>query len=339
MKNGLVAALVVVAALLAHAAAADAQPVQLKFAMPLPPQSAIAQRVLVPWAEEVTKSSDGTVSVQTFPGFSVANLGNAYDRLTNGVIDITWGIYGPISSQFPKTSVVSLPFETRNGTEATLGLWGIYANGTIADEYQKVKLLAVATFPGSYPHFKKSVRTLADLRGVKISTDGRVISRVLEALGATPVAMPISETYQAAQRGTIDAIATAWPALQAFKLFEVVDYHLEVPIGNDPAFVAMNRDSYARLPEKGRAAIDVASYLALTKTLLHVIDVQIDSARRFVSQQQGHAIADLERHEEARWAERVVPVVEEWVRTTPDGAKVLAAYRAEIKKVEAQEYR
>jgi TRAP-type C4-dicarboxylate transport system substrate-binding protein len=337
MRNAIIA--VLAAAWLTVPGVVAAQPVPLKFAIPIPPQGAIAQKALVPWAEQVTKASDGAVSVQTFLGPSVANLGNAYDRLTNGVIDITWGIYGPISSQFPKTSVVSLPFETRNGTEATLGLWGIYANGTIADEYQKVKLLAVATFPGSYPHFKKSVRTQADLRGIKISTDGRVISHVLEALGATPVAMPISETYQAAQRGTIDAIATAWPALQAFKLYEVVDYHLEVPIGNDPAYVAMNRDSYARLPEKGRAAIDEASYLALTKTLLDVIDVQIDSARRFVSQQQGHAIADLKRDEEARWAARVVPVVEDWVRTTPDGARVLESYRAEIKKVEAREAR
>lgn len=337
MRNGICA--VVVAVSLIQAAAVEAQPVQLKFAIPIPPQGAIAQKALVPWAEEVTKTSDGAVSVQTFLGPSIANLGNAYDRLTNGVTDITWGIYGPISSQFPKTSVVSLPFETRNGTEATLGLWGIYAKGTIADEYQKVKLLAVATFPGSYPHFKKSVRALADLRGLKISTDGRVISRVLEALGATPVAMPISETYQAAQRGTIDAIATAWPALQAFRLYEVVDYHLEVPIGNDPAYVAMNRDSYARLPEKGRAALDAASYLALTKTLLDVIDTQVDSVRRFVSQQQGHAIADLAKAEESRWAARVAPVVEEWVRTTPDGARVLDAYRAEIKKIEAVERR
>jgi TRAP-type C4-dicarboxylate transport system substrate-binding protein len=337
MRNKVV--IVLAAACFAQAAVAQTEPAQLKFAVPIPPQGAIAQKALVPWAEQVTKASDGAVTVQPFLGPTVANLGNAYDRLLNGVIDVTWGIYGPISSQFPKTSVVSLPFETRNGTEATLGLWGIYANGTIADEYQKVKLLSVATFPGSYPHFKKSVRTQADLRGLKISTDGRVISRVLEALGATPVAMPISETYQAAQRGTIDGIATAWPALQAFKLYEVVDYHLEVPIGNDPAYVAMNRDSYARLPEKGRAAIDAASYLALTKTLLDVIDVQIDGARRFVGQQQGHAIADLDRAEEARWAARVVPVVDEWIRTTPDGAQVLAAYRAEIKNVEARERR
>jgi hypothetical protein len=36
-----------------------------------------------------------------------------------------------------------------------------------------------------------------------------------------------------------------------------------------------------------------------------------------------------------RWKQRVQPMLDEWVKTTPDGAHVLAAFRDEIAKVRA----
>ena len=47
-------------------------------------------------------------------------------------------------------------------------------------------------------------------------------------------------------------------------------------------------------------------------------------------------ITTLSPEEEARWKERAKPVVDAWVASTPDGAKVLAAYRAEIAKIRAE---
>jgi hypothetical protein len=46
-------------------------------------------------------------------------------------------------------------------------------------------------------------------------------------------------------------------------------------------------------------------------------------------------ITTLSPAEEAHWKERAKPVVDAWVAATPDGAKVLAAYRAEIAKIRA----
>jgi hypothetical protein len=47
----------------------------------------------------------------------------------------------------------------------------------------------------------------------------------------------------------------------------------------------------------------------------------------------GHVISSLPADEEARWQARVAPVVAEWTRETPDGAKILAAFRKEVQKV------
>ena len=105
----------------ASPANAQTEPVQIKFAIPTPPQSSVS-RGLQPWAEEMAKVTDGPLQVQLFLGPTVATIFNAYDRVINGVVDIAFGNFGPLASQFPKTAVVTLPFESRTGKESTLGV-------------------------------------------------------------------------------------------------------------------------------------------------------------------------------------------------------------------------
>jgi hypothetical protein len=47
----------------------------------------------------------------------------------------------------------------------------------------------------------------------------------------------------------------------------------------------------------------------------------------------GHTVGELDAAEAARWKQRLTPVTEEWAKATPDGAKVLAAFRAEMANV------
>ena len=46
-------------------------------------------------------------------------------------------------------------------------------------------------------------------------------------------------------------------------------------------------------------------------------------------------VASLSDAELARWAEKVRPTVEDWTKSTPDGANVLAAFSQEIKNIRA----
>jgi TRAP-type C4-dicarboxylate transport system substrate-binding protein len=191
---------------------AQAEPMQLRLASPSAPQGQINQGVVIPWAEEVSKASDGTLEIKVFPGPALANYGNVYDRTIQGVVEAAFGIFGPITSDFPKSSVVALPFETKTGEEAALAMWRLYAKGVIASEFQKIHLLAVNVFPNVSLHLRnKQVKTLADMNGLKITGEGRVIGRSLTALGAAPVTIPVTELYNATQRATVDGSAIAGP--------------------------------------------------------------------------------------------------------------------------------
>jgi TRAP-type C4-dicarboxylate transport system substrate-binding protein len=334
MKAILPLALAALAISAAPAPAAD--PVVLRFAYPAPPQGPANQWGFTPWSEEVHKASDGAVEVKIFPGGSIADFNKVYDRILNGVADLGYGIFGPVSTEFPKAMVASLPFEATNVEEAALALWRLYGNGVIADELGRVKPLALFNFSDTGLHTRKPIKTMADLQGMKLSVGTRALGEIVEKLGATPVQLPPSEYYSSNQRGLIDGSATSWPALVPFKLQEVTTHHLDVAFGQAPAFVLMNKDSFAKLPEAGRKAIDSLSGESFTRRMAGAATRMETENRATVAALPNQSISKLDPAEEKRWAQRVAPVTEDWVKATPNGAAVLAAYRAEIVKARAE---
>jgi len=323
------------AALLSAVIPALADPVEVKFAYPSAPNSALFAQGAEGWAKDVTEASGGTIVVKVFPGGVLGDNTNMYDRITGGVVDIGLAVFGPVSSVFPKTNVGTLPFETKNHREDALALWRLYETGVIADEFTKVKPLGFIVFPPLVLHAKKPIHVLADMKGLKVSVEGRVLSTLMPRLGAAPISLQPGELYQSLQRGLVDAVAQGWPSVPTFHLDEVTNFHLEVPLGNNTGFVFMNKDSYAKLPEKGRAAIDKFAGESYVLRLAKADDAMEARGRDATAAMKGQTIASLAPEEEARWKALVAPVTEEWVKATPDGARVLAAFRSEVVAIRA----
>jgi len=323
-----------VAALLTSTSAL-ADPVQIKFAYPSAPNNALFAQGAQGWANDVNKAAAGTIEVKVFPGGVLGDNSNMYDRITSGVTDIGLAVFGPLSSVFPKTNVGTLPFETKNHREDALALWRLYEKGVISDEFTKVKPLGFIVFPPLVIHAKKPIHALADMKGLKISVEGRVLSNLMPRLGATPISLQPGELYPSLQRGLVEAVAQGWPSVPTFHLDEVTNFHLEVPLGNNTGYVFMNKDAYAKLPARGREAIDKLSGEAYVERLAKADDAMEASGRDMTKAMPGQTIVSLAPEEEARWKALVGPVTEEWVKATPDGAKVLAAFRSEVAAIPA----
>ena len=56
-------------------------------------------------------------------------------------------------------------------------------------------------------------------------------------------------------------------------------------------------------------------------------------AHDLIAKLPGQTMVTLAPSELERWHARLEPLTEQWVQKTPDGEKVLAAYRAEVKKL------
>ncbi len=329
---GLVAASAITAA---SVGAYAADPMVLKYGDPGPPTASIYTDLIKPWSEQVTKESGGTLDVKVFVGYTLVNMRNTMDRVANGVADLAFCILGPISSQFPKTQVATLPFEAESAHEAGLALQRMYEKGIIADEWKRVKPIAFGVFANLSYHTVPRVDTLADLKGLKISVQGRIAGETLEALGGTPISLPINEVYSALQRGTVDGAAIGWPATVAFKLTDIVRHHVRASLGGETAIMIMNNKSYEKLTGKAKKAIDDHSGTMYTNWFNKVIDdteTQNIAATEKMKNQEIHKLAPKEA---AIWKKRIEPVVANWMKHTPDGAKVLAAFRNEIADIRA----
>jgi TRAP-type C4-dicarboxylate transport system substrate-binding protein len=315
--------------------AAHAEPVVLKFGNPGPnpsvPNYTIAQ---VPFAEAVTRDSDGALEVKLFPGTSLATNANIIDRLKNGVAEIGTGLVGLFPDLFPRTTVAMLPFESDNPHEAGVALMKVYEAGLLEGEMRDYKVLSLGLYANMSVHSKRSVTKLEDLKGQKIAVMSRTMGEVLERLGATPITMPPADIYSSAQRGTVDAVGIGWPGFPPFKLQEVVSHHVQTSLTGEGNYTLMLKSTYDKLPAKAKASIDKHGGMPFALLWAKAIQAMDDQGLAIVKA-ANQPIVTLAPDEEARWKERAKPVVDAWVANTPDGAKVLAAYRAEIAKVRA----
>ncbi len=89
----------------------------------------------------------------------------------------------------------------------------------------------------------KPVKTLEDFKGLKVRTFGTFHPVMFAALGAVPVNMELTETYEGLQRGAVDCVNMNYQAATLFNLFEVAKYTSDAEFGATPLFSSyVNKD-------------------------------------------------------------------------------------------------
>jgi len=298
----------------------------LKFNSPAPPPSYLHKGVFEPWAAAVMADAGGTIKIEMSYGGQLGNWSVAYDRMIDGVSDITFILTGLTGGRFKQQDVASLPFETRDSNEAAVGLWKLFEKGVTADEFKQVKLLGTVAFPNASIHTMKPIANLSDLKGNKYSVGNAILGGAIVALGATPVSLRPDETYQALSRGTVDGAVMPFTGMFTFKLHEIAKSHIDVPLGADAAAMIMNKQTYEKLPPQARAAIDKHSGLALTENLGKATQGQWQYGYDLVKDR----LVTLAADEEKKWQAALTPVSQKWAEGAPNGARVLEAFRAEV---------
>jgi TRAP-type C4-dicarboxylate transport system substrate-binding protein len=312
--------------------AAVAQPVVLKLGMPSPPRSFMNTDLFQPWAEEVTKASEGTLKVEVHAGGALGNFGVMYDRVVDGVADLGFIVASFSTGKFRMHEVAALPFESSDSVEVATALWRLYEKGITAAEFSEVRPIAIWTFANATIHSRDLIRLATDVKGKKITIGNSATGRIVAALGGSPLVFRPDELYQVLQRGVAEGSLISFSAIGTYKLAEVVRHHVDLPLGGDPAMLIMNRKKYDSLPPRAKAAIDRYSYLAFSQKIARRTDEDWQMNRSAVKDR----ITPLSAQEHDNWMKALAPVATAWTREVPGGAKVLASFREEIKAYNAK---
>lgn len=232
----------------------------LKLAHFTSPKHPMDRLFMRPWSKKVQKMSGGSLNIKIFPGGKLGKGPRAqYKRAVDGVADMTFGLQGYTSKIFKRTTMVELPALATNSGELVRKFWKVYRQ-YMSPEYKHVKVLAV--WVGEAPVFmtrNKPIKTLDDIKGLKIRTPSANQSRWLKALGATPVSFPVTQMYRALETGRVDALLVPPSVIRSFKIGEVAKYFttgLDAAFGRSPFFVVMNKKSWKRLDSSHKIIID-----------------------------------------------------------------------------------
>lgn len=282
----------------------------------LPAVHGIHTDFIEPWTKQITECTGGEVTFEIFPGGTQkGNVAKQQEQVLAGVVDIAHGLSGIPRGRFNRTSLVEMPFLTRDAGAATHALRSLYGSGDLGDEYKGLKVLALHAHNGGLLHTNgKHVETMEDMKGLRIRTPSPPVSEMLTFLGATPQGLPPGAVYENLQRKAIDGTVFPWDPVKSFGLNEVLTDHLDMGAYTVSFFFVMNQAKYDGLPENVRKCIDEASGDALVPKFGDWWDTW-DAAGREEAVDAGHTITELSDEERDRWREALKPMIAKYLET------------------------
>ena len=274
--------------------AAHAAEFTLRYAHFWPSNSTAHTEVFQKWAESVEKASDGRIKVEIYPAQTLAKADGSYQAMVNGVADIVTVVQGYTAGRFPLTQIAELPNIGRSALQTGCVLQSLHDQGLLKDEYKDSHVLYMfSTGPGALHTRDKAVAKPDDFRGLRMRSPSVVAGEVLQGVGARTVSMPAPEAYESMQRGVIDGTAFPWEGALVFRLLELSNNHVEVPLYSTVFVTAMNNRTYNRLPADLKKVIDDHSGPEWQKRAAAVFD-GLDAKGRELAVKNGNTIVTIE---------------------------------------------
>ena len=312
----------------------SAEPVKLTYSCFFPPshiQSILAEQ----WSKEVEKRTAGAVKIEYFPGQTLTKSNQCYDGVVEGLSDIGFAVLAYTPGRFPVMLAVDLPLGYTSGAAATKVINDVY-NQFKPKELDDTKVMYLhAHGPGLIHSKDKPVLKMEDMKALKFRSHG-TSAEVVKALGGTPIAKPMPETYEMLQKGVVDGSVYPLESNKGWKLGEVVRYCTAnfSSAYTTSFFVVMNKDKWKSISLKDQKIIEEINAEWVVK---HgdAWDTSDMIGIKYLLEQGGQIIGQ-DSKESARWKAAVAPIMDQYVtdlnKKGLNGKEIVGFIEAALKK-------
>ncbi len=216
------------------------------------------------WAENINVMSGGKIKIEILPTGAVVPHNQTLDAVSSGILQGHLTDPSYFSGRNPAFSMLG----------NLVGAWGDpleflefmkYGGGEqlyneLVEPYGVHLIGAAATGLEAFVT-KKPIRTVADLKGLKVRAPEGMVYDIFQKAGAAPVNLPGSEVYTGLEKGVIDAADyTVFATNQAQGLHQFARYP------NYPGFhslpmvaVSINKQVWDGLPQELKTILEVAT--------------------------------------------------------------------------------
>ena len=273
------------------------------------------------WAKEISDrvaaETPHTITFAWHPGGALLGATEIYEGVAAGAADLgtTCPAYTP--GLFPVTEAFELPgYNNDNALVASVTMHEAWKQSDLLQkEFEDVKIMFFwATGPGDFLT-NSPVRSLEDMAGQQIRAVGGTVPSV-EAVGGTPVGMPMSESYIALDQGIVDGILSPTDVLEGFRLAEVTQYITKTPFIYNIIFVkVMNWDTWNSFPSSVQQIFNEVN----EKYVIEYGQLRTDytvAGQEFAVNEFGHEVIELDAAETARWTGALEGIVDAWIAKT-----------------------
>lgn len=247
---------------------------ELSVATFVPPQHH-SNTVMFKWfGDELEARSGGSLTMKLYPAGQLgAGPVQQFKRAVEGVADIAFGVAAYTPALFPKTMLAIPPGKSNSSAEATERMLAVF-DDHLAEEFADVKMIALSTAAGIGIAATRDMSTMDGLAGAKVVPYAALTTPIIEAMGAVPVQMPVTEMYTGLSTGTIDgAYATYNNMTPPWNFWDVASHFVtNVPVQHAVIFVVMNKERYEGLSDEHRAIIDELAGEAASMKLAESFD-------------------------------------------------------------------
>jgi len=298
-------------------------------------------KMLVPWAKQVEKNSGGKVKIEIYPAMSLGGKPPQLIRQArDGVVDIVWTVNGYTPGLFPRTEVFELPFiHTNNPAATSRAMFDMYESDLKA-EYKGVEVMFLFVHAGQgIQMVDKLVRKPSDMKGLKMRIPTRTGAWIIQALGATPVGMPVPQLPQALAKKIVDGAFIPWEIIPPLKIQNQTKYQIEgankVRFGTTTFQVSMNQGRWDGLPADVKKAFKDASGADWWQEVGKIWAANDDGGIK-VAVGSGNKHIQLTQAETDEFQKVLEPVVDRWIAEVKskgiDGTALVAKARKLIAK-------
>jgi len=290
-----------------------ADTVEFRFSGYYPESYPVYKEGFKKWEEMVEKESNGKVVFKNFLNGVLHTAKHGFRATMTDICDLTHAYPGYQPASFSLSHINDLPFALTTGHGGVLAMETLYPK-YFKQEYEKMGVLLGCWVTTSEYNLitKKPIRTLDDLKGLKVRSSGGLVSVTLEHLGAVPVMVQSSESYTAFQNGVVDAVLYPDSSMVSYRLYEVGKYHTHVGLNHMGVPYALSPKFFERLtPDMKKymyAKLRQASQMA---TVAYDID---DEAARKVLKENGVEMIELSAAEKERFKKAVEPMWANFVK-------------------------
>ena len=292
------------------------------------------------WAADLEKATAGRIKVQELPKAPAAPPGT-FDAVRDGLMDFSYvtASYTPARHILPL--MAELPGAGATAEINSVAYSRIYwKHFHKVGEYNGVKLLAVWTHGPGQMFTKKTIKSLADFKNMKIRTGGGISEQVITALGGSPFFKPAPESYELLNSGVADGVFSPFESIVSFKLDKVIGQATVFPGGlySSSFGFFMNQEKWNKLPKQDQDIVEKMSGEFAARSNGQSWDTADEVGLKALKAAGANIVtADAGMIAEAK--KRSGPIIDDWIKNAsvkvPDAKAILAEFHAELKKVAA----